>query len=157
MAEKISHIVRIANTDILGKKPLVVSLTKIKGVGMMYSNMICKLANLDRNMVAGTLTKEESERLTDILMNPNKYDIPSWMKNRQADHETGEDEHIITGKLQFIRDQDIRKMKKIRSYRGVRHMSGLPTKGQRTKSNFRRNKGKAVGVKRKSGSKSGRV
>ena len=49
-------------------------------------------------------------------------------------------------------------MKKIRSYRGVRHGVGLPVRGQRTKSNFRRNKGKAsLGVKKKENVKSGKT
>ena len=39
-------------------------------------------------------------------------------------------------------------MKKIKSYRGIRHMFGLPVRGQRTRSNFRPNKGKVQGVKR---------
>ena len=44
---------------------------------------------------------------------------------------------------------DLRRLKKIKSNRGLRHQWGLPVRGQRTKSNFRRSKGKAVGVKRK--------
>ena len=49
-------------------------------------------------------------------------------------------------------------MKKIKCYKGVRHMLDLPVRGQRTKSNFRKNKGKVhLGVKRKAGVKGGRV
>jgi small subunit ribosomal protein S13 len=48
-------------------------------------------------------------------------------------------------------------MKKMKSYRGVRHIFNLPVRGQRTKSNFRKNKGKVTGVKRKAGMKAGRV
>jgi small subunit ribosomal protein S13 len=48
-------------------------------------------------------------------------------------------------------------MKRIRSYKGVRHSLGLPVRGQRTRSNFRKNKGKVLGVKRKEGAKAGRV
>ena len=61
------------------------------------------------------------------------------------------------GDLIFSKQQDVRRLQKIKSYRGLRHAANLPLRGQRTKSNFRRNKGKAVGVKRKKGSKSGRV
>ena len=49
-----------------------------------------------------------------------------------------------------LTDSDLKEMKKMKSYRGVRHMSRLPSRGQRTKSNFRRNKGKAIaGLKKK--------
>jgi small subunit ribosomal protein S13 len=48
-------------------------------------------------------------------------------------------------------------MKKIRSYKGMRHAYGLPVRGQRTKSKFRKNKGKVKGVKRKSGVKQGKT
>ena len=49
-------------------------------------------------------------------------------------------------------------MKKVKSYKGVRHSAGLTVRGQKTKSNFRRNKGKlSLGVKKKQGAKAGRV
>ena len=59
--------------------------------------------------------------------------------------------------LSFTQDNDIKMMKKIKSYKGVRHILGQPVRGQRTKSNFRKNKGKVLGVKRKEGTKPGRV
>jgi small subunit ribosomal protein S13 len=64
--------------------------------------------------------------------------------------------HIITTDLAFIKDNDIKMMKKIRCYRGVRHIRGLPVRGQNTRSKFRKNKGKAMGVKRRAGAKTGR-
>jgi small subunit ribosomal protein S13 len=52
--------------------------------------------------------------------------------------------------LKFAKENDVKMMKKIKSYRGLRHQWSLPVRGQRTKSNFRRNKGKgSLGVKRK--------
>ncbi|MBN2368362.1 30S ribosomal protein S13 [Candidatus Woesearchaeota archaeon] len=155
--QKIKHIVRIANTDLKGEKAISVALTRIRGVGTMFSNMVCKISGIDGSKKAGLLDAREIERLTDIISNPEKYKVPEWMMNRRQDIETGDDKHIITGDLQFTEQQDVRRLQKIRSYRGFRHASGLPSRGQRTKSNFRRNKGKAVGVKKKSGAKSGRV
>jgi len=70
------------------------------------------------------------------------------MKNRRSDPETGEEKHLVGTDLDMKKDFDIRRMKKIRSYRGIRHTSGLPVRGQRTRSNFRK-KGQAVAVKRK--------
>ena len=157
MAEKLKHIVRIANTDLRGDKAIVVALTRVKGVGYMYANMACSMADIDINTKAGALTGKDLEKLTEIIENPQKHDVPAWMMNRRNDRETGEDKHLLTGDLQYVQQQDIRRLQKIKSYRGFRHAAGLPVRGQRTKGNFRRNKGKAVGVKRKAGAKSGRV
>ena len=155
--QKVKHIIRVANTDLVGKKAIGVAMKKIKGIDVMFSNMVCKIANVDINKRAGLLNTNEVTRLNDIIFNPDKYNVPSWMMNRRKDYETGSDKHIVTGDLQFTKEQDLRRLKKIKSYRGIRHQAGLPLRGQRTKSNFRRNKGKAVGVKRRKGSKSGRV
>jgi small subunit ribosomal protein S13 len=81
-------------------------------------------------------------------MNPLKYGSPRWMLNRRNDYETGDDRHLLTGDIGFVRDNDIKRLKMIKSRRGMRHMFGLPVRGQRTKSNFRKNKGKVLGVKR---------
>lgn len=155
--QKAKHLIRVANTDLVGKKAIGVAMKKIKGIDVMFSNMVCKIANVDINKKAGLLNTNEVTRLNDIISNPDKYKVPSWMMNRRKDYETGNDKHIVTGDLQFTKEQDLRRLKKIKSYRGIRHQAGLPLRGQRTKSNFRRNKGKAVGVKRRKGSKSGRV
>jgi small subunit ribosomal protein S13 len=105
------------------------------------------------------LNSSEIERLTDVIMHPVKYNVPEWMMNRKKEFDTGKTAHLIIGDLDYAVEQDLRRMKKIKSYKGVRHSVGLTVRGQRTKSNFRRNKGKVVGVKRKteSKSKSGKV
>ncbi len=149
MAEEVKHIVRIANTDLVGEKALRVALTKIKGIGVMYSNMVCRMAHVNIDKKTGLLSSTEIDRLNDVLLHSDKYSIPDWMKNRRKDYETGKTIHLITSDLDFTKEQDLRRLKKIKSYRGLRHIAGLTTRGQRTKSNFRRNKGKVVGVKRK--------
>jgi small subunit ribosomal protein S13 len=151
------HLVRISNTDLLGSKPIYHALRKIKGIGPMYANMICNLINLDKNKKTGILTDAEIEKLNDAIKNPQKYNVPRWMMNRRDDYETGEDKHLVTTDLKFANENDIRRMKKIKSYKGIRHSIGQPVRGQRTKANFRRNKGKtSLGVKKKP-TKSGRV
>jgi small subunit ribosomal protein S13 len=149
MAEEIKHLVRIANTDLPGHKAIKVAITKIKGIGYMYGNMVCNKAGIDANKKAGALNTSEIDRLNDVIENPAKYKVPAWMLNRRMDYTTGENMHLRTGDLDFTVEQDIRRLKKIRCYRGIRHSVGQPVRGQRTKSNFRRNKGKAVGVKKK--------
>ena len=93
--------------------------------------------------------EEEIDKLEDAIKNPSKNNIPSWLLNRRADPETNEDKHVITSDLRLQTEFDIKRLKKIKSYKGLRHAVGLPVRGQKTKSNFRKNKGKAMGVKRK--------
>jgi small subunit ribosomal protein S13 len=149
------HIVRIVNTDLDGNKPILDSLRKIKGVGFMFSNMICHMAGVDKHKQTGYLSDDDILKIEDVLKDPVKHKAPAWMLNRRGDVETGEDIHVITGDLKFQQENDIKMMKMIRSYKGVRHSFGQPVRGQKTRSNFRKNKGKVMGVKRSAGAKSG--
>ena len=150
------HIVRVVNTDLDGNKQVINALRKIKGVSFMFANTICFLAKQDRNQKVGYLKPEEIKKLEDVIKNPIKSGIPIWMFNRRRDMETNEDKHLLTSDLNFAIDNDIKTLKKVKTYKGTRHMAGLPARGQRTKSNFRKSKGKVMGVKRKAGAKSGR-
>ena len=151
------YFIRIANTDLDGNKKIANALTKIKGVSFMFSNLVCNLAGMDKASKTGYLKTEQVKKLDDVLNNPSKYNIPSWMLNSRKNYDDGTDSHLLTSDLTFKNENDIKRLKKIRSYRGVRHGVGLPVRGQRTKSNFRRNKGKSsLGVKRKAGAKSGK-
>jgi len=148
--DNFKYFVRIVNTDLDGNKNIGSALRKIKGVSFMFSNMLCSLAGVDKMAKAGYLKDEEVKKLDDVLNNISNYNVPSWMLNRRKNFEDGKDYHIVTGNLSFAEENDIKRMKKIRSYRGVRHGIGLPVRGQRTKSNFRKNKGKAsLGVAKK--------
>ena len=147
--EDTKYIVRIYNTDIEGTRNLLYGLTKIKGVSVMMANAVLSKAGINRETKIGDLKDEDVERLNDILKNPKKYEIPSWMYNRRKDYDTGEDMHLLTTDLKLMKDEDIKRMRKTKSYKGVRHGLKLPVRGQRTKSNFRKNKGKVTGVKRK--------
>ncbi|MBU0665835.1 MAG: 30S ribosomal protein S13 [Nanoarchaeota archaeon] len=149
MTEEFKHIIRIANTDLVGKKQILIALTKIKGVSIMFANTICKLTKIDGTKKAGDLTEQDAEKLTEALKNPLKYGAPAWIVNRRKDYETGADFHLLGGDLQFADQNDLKRLKKIKSYRGLRLQWGLPVRGQRTKSNFRRQKGKSLGVKKK--------
>lgn len=155
--QELKYFVRIANTDLDGNKPICQSLTKIKGVKFMFSNAICNAAAIQKTKRTGYLTDDEAGRIDEIIREPLKFGIPLWLFNRKNDPEDGANKHLTGATLTFIQDNDIKMMKKIRSYKGVRHMLGLPVRGQRTKSNFRKNKGKVLGVKKKEGVKAGRV
>ncbi|MFA6460961.1 MAG: 30S ribosomal protein S13 [Candidatus Woesearchaeota archaeon] len=143
------HIVRIANVDLPGNKPVRVALRNIKGIGLNFADTMCKLAHIDLKTRAGYLTNEQVEHLNRIIGAPDKSGIPEWMFNRRRDIDTNETKHVLTGTLTFLQDNDLKRLKKTKTLKGVRHQAGLPVRGQRTKAHFRKHKGKVVGVSKK--------
>ena len=142
------YFIRIANNDLDGKRAIGHTLTSIKGVGFSFSNAICNAAGIDKTKKSGILTDDEVKKIEQVLNDPLKYGMPAWLFNRRKDPEDNTDKHLVTATLTFIRDNDIKSMKKMKSYRGIRHSFGLPVRGQKTRSNFRKNKGKVTGVKK---------
>jgi len=141
-----NRVVRILSKDIEGNMGLYAGLTKIKGISWTLSNAICQILKLDKNKKIGALTNEEIDKITNFFKSP---ELPKYLLNRQNDFETGENKHLIGNDLELTTEFDIKRLKKIKSYRGSRHLSGLPMRGQRTKSNFRRNRRKGAGIKKK--------
>ena len=146
MAE-FKHLIRIANTDLKGDKAVVYALKNIKGVGVNLAHAVCYVAKIDPVKKVGDLVDSDVKKIDEAIKDPTKNGIPSWMLNRRNDYETGEDIHIVTNDLLFIKDNDIKRLRRIKCYKGVRHSFRLPVRGQRTRSNFRKNKGKVMGVK----------
>ena len=142
------HIVRVSNTDLNGQKKVVYGLRKIKGVGTTFGHAVCVVLHIDEKRRLGDLSEEETKRIEEVVAHPTKFGLPTWLFNRRRDQESGTDKHLVVNDLIFAQELDIKMMKKIRTYRGVRHMLGLPVRGQRTRSKFRKNKGKVMGVKR---------
>jgi small subunit ribosomal protein S13 len=140
------YIVRILNTDLNGKKKVQHALKSVKGVGFALANAACVMANIDPTRRIGDISDEEISKLNTIVAEPLRYGMPEWMANRRNDPETGEVKHLLTTDLDFVKDNDIKLMKKMKSYKGMRHSFGVPVRGQRTRSNFRKNKGKVKGV-----------
>ncbi len=140
------RVVRILSKDIEGNMTIYSGLTKIKGVSWSFSNAVCKVLNIDKNRKIGSLTDEEIKKIVDFIKNPK---VPEYILNRRSDFETGENKHLTSIDLDLRKEFDIKRLKKIKSYRGYRHVSGLPVRGQRTKSHFRKNRGKSVGIKNK--------
>jgi len=140
------RVVRILSKDISGKLKIYPGLTKVKGVSWAFSNAVCTKLNIDKNRKIGSLTDKEIEIISGFIKNPY---LPKFMKNRRSDFETGEDKHLIGTDLELRKEFDIKRLKKIKSYRGYRHMVGLPSRGQRTKSHFRANRRKGAGIKSK--------
>lgn len=145
--KEIKTIVRIANTDINGEKPIVEALKGIKGIGNSMSKAICEVLGLEKSTKAGSLTENDIQKIEDVIKEPLKFGIPPFLLNRRKDPETGKDLHLVSSELEIRKKFDIQKEIELKTYRGIRHMYGLPVRGQRTRSSFR--KGKVVGVMKK--------
>jgi len=147
------ELVRIMQTDISGNKNIYGGLAKIKGVSFAMSNAICHILKLDNDRKIGSLSQEEIDKISETIRNPK---VPDFLKNRRKDFDTGESKHLSITELDLKKEFDIKRLNKIKSYRGVRHSRGLPVRGQRTRSHFRqKGKHKAIGVKTKKTGKKG--
>ena len=140
------YIIRIANSDVSGEERLANALTSIRGIGPRISNAIVQKLKLNPNKLAGKLDDKNLVDIENAIINLNDY-VPDWLLNRQKDYDTGEDIHPVSVELKMTHDEDLNRMKKVKSYKGIRHASGHKVRGQRTYSNGR--KGLALGVSRK--------
>lgn len=144
--DEIKHIVRIANTDLEGKKSVQYSLTGIKGINRRIARIISDRSNVDPTATIGYLEDEKIDSLKKTIEEIESI-LPTWMLNRRKDLLTGDDKHILATDILLTKREDLNTLKKTRSYRGVRHERGHKVRGQRTRSSGR--KGLTVGVKRK--------
>lgn len=147
MSQEYRHIVRILGTDAPGTLKTFYALTEIKGVSLSLSNAILKKAGVNPDLRVGFLTESDVSKIEDIVKDPAKYNIPSWLFNRRKDSETGKDTHLLIADLVLRTKTDIDQAKEIRCWRGYRHAYSLKVRGQRTKTTGRA--GKSLGVKKK--------
>ncbi len=140
----VGKIVRILQTDVPGDKNVYAGLTRIKGVSWAISNAVCLMDGIDKKRKIETLSKEEIQKIEDTL---KQHKFPKFLLNRRNDIATGIDSHLIGAGLDLAKELDVKRLKKIRSFRGLRHATGQPTRGQRTRSHFRTNRKRGVGVK----------
>jgi len=146
--EDYNHIVRMASHDLRGEWYVTHALSRIKGIGNRLAHIICNIAEIPLNVRIGFITNQEIEKIESIIQDPIKFNIPSYMVNRQKDIITGENLHVHANDLAIALKNDTDRMKKIRSYKGIRHQLGLRVRGQRTRTTGRQ-AGKSVGVSRK--------
>jgi small subunit ribosomal protein S13 len=139
--EELVKLVRILSKDIRGDMKTYRGLCEINGVSWAFSNAVCKLLNLDKDKKIQDLNEQEIHKIEDFIKNPSS--VPNYMKNRRNDRDLGVDRHIYGTDLDLQVEFDIKRMKKIKSYKGIRHTLGQPVRGQRTKSHFRVNKKKS--------------
>ena len=105
---------RTAGTDIPEHKKVVYSLRSIFGVGLTLAKEVVAQAKIDPNTRARDLSSEEVSRVQRIL-----------------------EKYPLEGDLRRVVSDNIHRLKRIKSYRGMRHSMGLPVRGQRTKVNSR--------------------
>ena len=106
---------RIAGVNIPDNKRIEVALTYVYGIGRTSSNKILAQAKINPDVRANQLKPEEVNRLKEII----------------------EKGYKVEGDLRRERMMNIKRLKDIGSYRGSRHVKGLPARGQRTKTNTR--------------------
>ena len=140
------HIVRIADTDLDGKRNVMFALTGIKGVGLRMAKSITNYLNIDPKTKLGELDDETIERLKKFI-EEGIESLPSWMLNRRKDPHTGRDLHLLSKDIDFVRMVDIEMLIRMKAYRGIRHARGKKVRGQRTRTTGR--KGRTVGVIRR--------
>ena len=122
---------RIAGVDVPDKKKILYALQYLHGVGPKFAADILAEANIDPDTKANELTEQQVAQINGII-------------------DSG---YIVEGTLRRQVGQNIQRLRDIRSYRGDRHRSGLPARGQRTKCNARTRKGKKKTVAGKKGIK----
>ncbi|KAJ1798248.1 ribosomal 40S subunit protein S18B, partial [Coemansia sp. RSA 2599] len=145
--DQFQPMLRLLNTNVDGNVNIMYALTKIKGVGRRYSNLVLKKADIDLTKRAGELSVEEHERIVEIIQNPLQYKIPAWFLNKQRDHADNSTTQLVANGVDIQLRSDLERLKKIRSHRGIRHHWGLRVRGQHTKTTGRR--GRTVGVTKK--------
>jgi small subunit ribosomal protein S13 len=119
---------RIVGVDIPGPKRIEASLQYIYGIGLTQARRVLHEAQVDLDKRANDLTDDEIKRITTVLQG-----------------------RMIEGDLRRDVQQNIKRLISINCFRGVRHRKGLPTRGQRTRTNARTRKGpkRVPGSKRK--------
>lgn len=115
---------RIAGVVIPADKQVHIALTYVYGIGKKRSRDILAAANIEPTTRVKDLTEAEENRLREII----------------------DRDYTVEGDLQRLVTNNIKRLKDINAYRGLRHKMGLPVNGQRTRTNARTRKGRAVAV-----------
>ena len=115
---------RIAGVNIPSQKKLGVALTYVYGIGSKFSVDVCKQANVDWNSRVNDLSESEIKSISDVISSS----------------------YIVEGDLRREISANIKRLKDLGTYNGTRHRKNLPARGQRTHTNARTKKGKAIAI-----------
>ena len=115
---------RIAGVVIPSEKQVQIALTYIYGIGPKFASTILAAAKIEPTTRVKDLTEAEEQKIREII----------------------DSEYTVEGDLQRLVTNNIKRLKDVNAYRGLRHKAGLPVNGQRTRTNARTRKGKSVAV-----------
>jgi small subunit ribosomal protein S13 len=118
-------MIRVAGVVLPSKKHIKIALLSVFGIGLTRSLQICKQINLDPTTKVSELTEEAIKLIQQA--------VASFQ---------------VEGDLRRKISMDIKRLKDIKCYRGLRHRRRLPVRGQRTKTNARTAKGRKKGSKK---------
>ena len=127
---------RIIGVDIPGEKRIDIALRYIYGIGPVNAKVILEKAGIDPSIRAKNLNEQQVSQIV---------------------HAIQDGKYVIEGDLRREIGMNLKRLQGIKCYRGVRHLRGLPVRGQRTQTNARTRKGprKTVGVQRNPNAKTG--
>jgi len=117
-------VARIAGVNVPSNKRLVIALSYIFGIGNKFSNDICTTVQIDKNKRVNSLTEDEIIKIRECI----------------------DKNYIVEGDLRRTVSSNIKRLTDLGCYRGLRHRSKLPVRGQRTHTNARTRKGKAIPI-----------
>ena len=115
---------RISGVNIPTNKKINVALTYIFGIGSKIAGDICSQASIDVTKRVSDLNDEELNKIRDLI----------------------DQKHVVEGDLRRKVSLNIKRLNDLGCYRGLRHRKKLPVRGQRTHTNARTRKGKAVAI-----------
>ncbi|MCL5439540.1 MAG: 30S ribosomal protein S13 [Thermoplasmataceae archaeon] len=145
--EDFLYIVRIGSKDLDGERNVKNALADLKGIGDRLSMIIVKKLGLDPTKKIGDMKEPEIEKIREFVESKSYEGLPDWVLNHRNEIISGEDMNLISNDLTVQLQEDLNFMKKMKSYKGVRHETGHKVRGQRTKANGRH--GLAIGVVKK--------
>ena len=115
---------RIAGVNVPSSKRLVIALTYILGIGKKFSNDICSTVDIDKNKRVNSLSEDEIIKIRECI----------------------DKNYVVEGDLRRSISSNIKRLTDLGCYRGLRHRNKLPVRGQRTHTNARTRKGKAIPI-----------
>lgn len=115
---------RLAGVNIPDNKQVQIALTYIYGIGPKISREILSETKIEPTVRVKNLTDTEISRIQEVITNT----------------------YTVEGELQRVVTGNIKRLKDIKAYRGLRHQASLPSRGQRTRTNARTKRGKKITV-----------
>ena len=115
---------RISGVNIPTAKKIHIALTYIYGIGTKIATELCDQASIDKSKRVNELNDDELNKIREII----------------------DQKHMVEGDLRRKVSMDIKRLNDLGCYRGLRHRKKLPVRGQRTHTNARTRKGKAVAI-----------